>query len=179
MTNRKPMSKTRRFEIFKRDHFTCLYCGAHPPKVVLEVDHIEPVSRGGTDEDHNLVTACFDCNRGKAARDLNVVPESLADKAVRIAEAEEQLAGYREIMRQVEARKEADAWEVIEELFSTQETTKARFDSVLTFLKRLDLFEVKEAARIARAAKPYSELQRFKYFCGVCWNKIREASDGF
>jgi len=171
---RKPISKKLRFEVFKRDRFTCQYCGSHPPKVILEVDHIEPVALGGTNDDGNLITACFDCNRGKAARDLQVAPESLAERGARIAEVEEQLAGYREIVRQAEARKEADAWEVIEALFGERKTTRDRFASVQSFLKKLDLFEVKEAAQIARAAKPYSEPTRFKYFCGVCWNKIRE-----
>jgi DNA-directed RNA polymerase subunit RPC12/RpoP len=174
----RSLSKTVRFEVFKRDHFACQYCGATPPAVVLEVDHIEPVALGGGDDEGNLVTACFDCNRGKAARDLGVTPESLNTRAARVAEAEEQLAGYREIMRAVEARKEADAWEVVEALFGVTETTSARFNSIQSFLKRLDLFEAKDAAQIARAAKPYSELQRFKYFCGVCWRKIERAQDG-
>lgn len=174
----RSLSKTVRFEVFKRDLFTCQYCGATPPAVVLEVDHIEPVALGGGDDEGNLITACFDCNRGKAARDLGVTPESLNTRAARVAEAEEQLAGYREIMRAVEARKEADAWEVVEALFGVTETTNARFNSIQSFLKRLDLFEAKDAAQIARAAKPYSELQRFKYFCGVCWRKIERAQDG-
>jgi hypothetical protein len=133
------------------------------------------VALGGGNDEGNLITACFDCNRGKAARDLRVAPEPLAERGARVAEAEEQLAGYRQIMREVEARKEADAWEVIEALFGETKTTRDRFSSVQQFLKRLDLFEVKEAARIAHAAKPWSEPQRFKYFCGVCWNKIRDA----
>lgn len=173
MSKRKPLSKKVRFEVFKRDGFTCQYCGAHPPNVVLEVDHIEAVARGGTDDEGNLITACFDCNRGKAARDIEVAPESLVERGARVAEAEEQLAGYREIIRAAEARKEADAWEVIEALFGAQKTTHDRFASVTLFLKRLDLFEVLDAAQIARAAKPYSEPVRFKYFCGVCWSKIR------
>jgi hypothetical protein len=176
--SRTPIGKTVRFEVFKRDLFTCQYCGATPPAVVLEVDHIEPVALGGGNDEGNLITACFDCNRGKAARDLGVIPESLNSRAARVAEAEEQLAGYREIMRAVEDRKEADAWEVVEELFGVTETTNARFNSVQSFLRRLDLFEVKDAARIARSAKPYSELQRFKYFCGVCWRKIERAENG-
>lgn len=176
---RKPLSKTTRFEVFKRDRFTCQYCGAVPPSVVLEVDHIDPVSGGGGDEEGNLITACFDCNRGKAARSLTVAPESLSDRAARVAEAEEQLAGYREIMRQVEARKEADVWEVVAALFGTTETTHARFESIKRFLERLPLHEVVEAGGIARGAKPYSDPQRFKYFCGVCWRKIERAeSDG-
>ena len=47
MGKRKPISKKLRFEIFKRDKFTCQYCGKMAPDVVLEVDHIKPVCKGG------------------------------------------------------------------------------------------------------------------------------------
>lgn len=68
---RKSLSKKVRFEVFKRDNFTCQYCGGKAPQVVLEVDHIEPVSKGGTNDILNLVTSCFDCNRGKSDRRLS------------------------------------------------------------------------------------------------------------
>jgi hypothetical protein len=176
--SRRSLSKTLRFEVFKRDGFTCQYCGATPPAVVLEVDHIEAVAAGGSDDQDNLITACFDCNRGKGARDLRVAPETLAEKAERIAEAEAQLAAFREVMEALEARKEADVWIVVDALFGETETTHARFNSIKMFLDRLPVWEVKEAAQIARGAKPWSEAQRFKYFCGVCWNKIKGANDG-
>jgi 5-methylcytosine-specific restriction endonuclease McrA len=67
---RKAISKTLRFEIFKRDSFTCQYCGERPPNVALEVDHIVAVAMGGKTEAGNLVTACKDCNRGKGKRTL-------------------------------------------------------------------------------------------------------------
>lgn len=56
-----------RFEVLKRDNLTCQYCGAHGEGVVLEVDHIIPISKGGTSDMGNLITACFDCNRGKGS----------------------------------------------------------------------------------------------------------------
>lgn len=59
------LSLADRFYVMKRDRFTCIYCGAHPPNVELEVDHFFPASRGGSDHTDNLVTACRDCNRGK------------------------------------------------------------------------------------------------------------------
>lgn len=62
---RKPLSKKTRFEVFKRDKFTCQYCGMMAPDVILEVDHIVPVSEGGGDNLLNLITSCRDCNRGK------------------------------------------------------------------------------------------------------------------
>ncbi len=74
------IGKSKRFEIFKRDEFTCQYCGNRPPDVVLEVDHIHPVSKGGTSEAPNLTTSCFDCNRGKRDKVLSeVVPHPDAD----------------------------------------------------------------------------------------------------
>lgn len=47
MANRIPISKKLRFEVFKRDCFTCQYCGEKAPNVKLEVDHIKPVSNYG------------------------------------------------------------------------------------------------------------------------------------
>jgi len=59
------ITKKIRFEVFKRDGFKCAYCGKSPPQITLEVDHIDPRSKGGKDDINNLLTACFDCNRGK------------------------------------------------------------------------------------------------------------------
>jgi hypothetical protein len=69
--SRKPLSKSVRFEVFKRDSFTCQYCGAKAPDVVLHVDHIHPVAEGGTNEIMNLVAACASCNGGKGAKLLD------------------------------------------------------------------------------------------------------------
>ena len=44
---RKALSQKIRFEVFKRDSFTCQYCGRKAPDVVLQVDHIVPVAKGG------------------------------------------------------------------------------------------------------------------------------------
>ena len=60
------ISKRIRFEVFKRDYFTCQYCGAQAPAVLLHADHIHPRSKGGDDELMNLVTACESCNLGKS-----------------------------------------------------------------------------------------------------------------
>lgn len=68
---RKPIPKSIRFEVFKRDKFTCQYCGSSAPDVILEVDHIKPVAKGGTNDLMNLVTSCRDCNRGKQDKVLS------------------------------------------------------------------------------------------------------------
>ena len=59
------MTPSLRFDILRRDGFTCRYCGRKPPAVILEVDHIVPKSVGGPDNEGNLVSACWQCNRGK------------------------------------------------------------------------------------------------------------------
>lgn len=71
MSKRKALTKKTRFEVFKRDKFTCQYCGFKAPDVVLNVDHIDPVASGGTNELTNLITSCFDCNSGKKDRRLD------------------------------------------------------------------------------------------------------------
>jgi len=68
---RETISRKLRFEIFKRDSFTCQYCGRKAPDVVLQCDHINPVAAGGGNDILNLVTSCFDCNNGKGARALS------------------------------------------------------------------------------------------------------------
>lgn len=68
---RKALSQKIRFEVFKRDSFTCVYCGRKAPDVVLQVDHIVPVAQGGTNDILNLVTSCVDCNQGKSDRKLS------------------------------------------------------------------------------------------------------------
>ncbi len=54
-----------RWKILNRDNYTCQYCGQSAPNVLLEVDHKVPLVDGGTDDESNLVTSCWACNRGK------------------------------------------------------------------------------------------------------------------
>lgn len=83
---REPISKSLRFEVFKRDGFACQYCGAKAPKAVLHADHIQPVAAGGRSRISNLVTACEACNLGKGDRegasphvDLVAMAQSVCD----------------------------------------------------------------------------------------------------
>ncbi len=62
------VSTRLRFKVFIRDKFTCQYCKRQREEdgVKLEVDHIIAYSKGGQTIIDNLITACFDCNRGKS-----------------------------------------------------------------------------------------------------------------
>jgi hypothetical protein len=70
--SRRTVPLNIRYSILKRDGEKCVLCGASPKNnssVVLEVDHIIPVSKGGDDSLSNLRTLCKDCNQGKKDKD--------------------------------------------------------------------------------------------------------------
>lgn len=92
--NTKPLSKATRFEVFKRDKFTCQYCGAKAPDVMLECDHIHPRAQDGGNDVINLLTACHACNNGK--RD-----KTLSDDSV-VAKQHAQLAQLQDRREQLE-----------------------------------------------------------------------------
>ena len=63
------MTKKLREHILKRDNYTCCNCGnsiSKEPNLLLEIDHIIPVSKGGRTEEENLQTLCWRCNRSKS-----------------------------------------------------------------------------------------------------------------
>ena len=65
------MTTNLRGRIKERDDYTCLSCGvslADEPHLLLEVDHIMPVSKGGLSVPENLQTLCWKCNRAKGAK---------------------------------------------------------------------------------------------------------------
>ena len=57
-----------RRNLFKRDHWTCQYCGLQPGADELTIDHVVPRSQGGTSTWENCVLACMTCNKRKADR---------------------------------------------------------------------------------------------------------------
>lgn len=57
-----------RKNLFKRDKYTCMYCGVQPGPEELTIDHVMPKSRGGTSTWENCVLACVECNKTKANR---------------------------------------------------------------------------------------------------------------
>lgn len=65
---RQLMTKKLREYIINRDNFTCCNCGnsTHSePNLLLEVDHIIPIAKGGYTVENNLQTLCWKCNRSK------------------------------------------------------------------------------------------------------------------
>lgn len=67
------MTKKLRTFIKTRDNYTCCTCGnsVHvEPNLLLEIDHIIPVSKGGQTAEENLQTLCWKCNRAKSNKIL-------------------------------------------------------------------------------------------------------------
>jgi 5-methylcytosine-specific restriction endonuclease McrA len=57
-----------RKNLYKRDRYTCQYCGGQPGPEELTIDHVKPRSKGGASSWENCVLACVPCNRRKADR---------------------------------------------------------------------------------------------------------------
>jgi hypothetical protein len=55
-----------KIRVVRRDNYTCQHCGTHLRDDAVEFDHIIPVSRGGSSEEHNIRLTCFECNRDKS-----------------------------------------------------------------------------------------------------------------
>jgi 5-methylcytosine-specific restriction endonuclease McrA len=55
-----------RKNLYRRDAYTCQYCGTRPGSGELSIDHILPTSRGGRSDWTNCVLACLRCNKRKA-----------------------------------------------------------------------------------------------------------------
>jgi hypothetical protein len=176
---RTQLVKKLRFEVFKRDGFRCMYCGATPDKALLQCDHIHPVALGGRNEIDNLVTSCQPCNAGKSATPLTVVPASLEDRALETMEREEQIAMYQAIMRSKRSRIEDEACEVADvfcQIYGTEGIPMKDFYSIKMFIEKIGWLETMDAAERAVTKRPnrYEYKAGFTYFCGVCWGKHRD-----
>jgi len=173
---RKSISKRLRFEIFKRDSFTCQYCSAKPPKIPLEIDHIMPVSKGGTNSIDNLITACFDCNRGKSNIELDNVPKSLSDKIERVKLAQTQYKQYLRVLKKQDKiiNDDIDKIDLIYQTYHSGWCFNDKFRiSVNKFIESIGIHEVSDSMEKACCKINLDSEGVLKYFCGICWNKIK------
>jgi len=68
---RESITPRLRYLVFKRDNYRCKICGrSQEDGVILEVDHLDPNSKGGPYTLENLKTLCRDCNRGRSNLDI-------------------------------------------------------------------------------------------------------------
>jgi len=171
------VSRRQRFEILRRDNYTCRYCGARAPDVTLTVDHVIPTALGGSDDSTNLVTACRDCNAGKSsiAPDQPIVADVDA-AALLFAKAIEKAAAIR--------RLELQALDALIDQFDAAWTTWHDSDNEPLHRQRdwrwtierflslgLDVDDLTRYVTVAMNAGTYND-RTWRYFCGCCWNEI-------
>jgi len=176
---RKPLSKRIRFEIFKRDGFTCIYCGSKPPSVILEVDHILAYSKGGKDSMDNLATSCFECNRGKSNKDLTSIPSPLIDNSEQTKLKVAQFKEYRKYLNQLSdiENQLVSEVEATFNLYFPNYSFNPKFrESIKLFLKKIDVNEMKKAMVVSCGKFSGDVNVATKYFCGICWSKIKEGN---
>jgi len=183
------ITKKLRFEVFKRDNFTCRYCGRKTPEVILEVDHVIPVSKGGTDDFENLVTSCFECNRGKGGSLLNniLLEKDIHDETVMLAEREMQLAEYNYIRKKIKEREDREIKELntyFSDNFSYPGYAERSFQKIiptirecLKFISYVDIMDFIDLA-IERTSDNtmgmYHHEAAAKYLVGILRNKLRD-----
>src|ERR1017187_4940377 len=167
--SREPISKKLRFEVFKRDSFTCQYCGRKAPEIILEADHVHPAVEGGKTTLLNLITSCFDCNRGKGKR-------KLTDKTVlskQMAQLEELQVRKEQIEMMFNWQKSllnlktdtvkhlVDFWQTLTDV----ELLEPGIAEVKKWAKKYTLEEIISAMKIA--ADKYTEQESFAKVGGV------------
>lgn len=173
---RKSTGKRLRFSIFERDNFTCQYCGKKPPEVILNADHIVPVSKGGGDEPENLLTSCRDCNFGKSDLKIGNFPVRALKNKDEFQEKYEQLKAFYEYQKKFSNLQESvlndikDYWEIV---WDGDTLTQKGLASLRYFIKTFSPSEIKEAIDISRKQMKDGYVG-FSYMCGVLMNWKRD-----
>jgi len=177
-----PISKRLRFEILRRDNYTCRYCGASAPEAKLTIDHVTPTALGGRDEPTNLVTACQDCNTGKTSipPDAPTVND-VAEHAIRWAHTMK-IAGD-QMVADLNTRKQARAafdekwreWTIDGKTpLPRPDTWEQSIDNFLAAGLPLPiLLECVDMAMAVTGTKVKPK-DTFRYMCGIAWNKVAD-----
>lgn len=198
MAKRKPISKALRFEVFKRDSFTCQYCGRSAPDVVLQVDHIQPVSKGGQNDILNLITSCRDCNLGKGAKKLddNTAIVKIKKQLDEVNERREQLEMLMQWknellkIREQELDDVCDYWAELVDPYSLNEngrigmkkllyqfTTKEVLDAIdiacNSYLKYVRDSKNKDSFELEQESVEYA----FSKIGGICYNRRKNNAE--
>ncbi len=170
--NDSSLSPRTRFEVFKRDEFTCKYCGRTSPEVVLEVDHIVPRCEGGSNDPINLTTACWDCNRGKGGVPLDQVMtgEDPHDRAVMLLERERQLREYNQVLAESRARREAQAGELCSYWANESRYSRLSQQDESWLIYQLDLTPAETIRKAMSVAIARSKVRDLRYVSAILNN---------
>ena len=185
------ISKRLRYEVLRRDNNTCRYCGASAPEVKIAIDHVVPKSLGGLDVAENLVAACVDCNTGKSS--------SQPDAAF-VKQVEEDAFQWKAAVKDSLRREVKDYPAVLAALAQFEEVwdgytygeggpsvprDSAWRKTVKTWLSMLTQGDLEDPEFVDLASQVLLDLipsimsrkgidDRWRYYCGAAWNKVRE-----
>jgi hypothetical protein len=181
MAQRKAISKKLRFEVFKRDAFTCQYCGKSAPSVVLEIDHINPVKSSGDNDIMNLITSCFDCNRGKGARKLSdkEVLNKQMEELKRLNETREQM---KEMLRWKQelvnlADEQINVIEGVLEDYETELTDLGK-SNFKKWIEKYGFSEVYESLLLSISQYQSESISKaVSYTPRICANRVKQKND--
>lgn len=177
------ISRRLRYEVLRRDSYTCRYCGAKAPEVKITADHVVPVALGGTDEPSNLVAACDDCNGGKTSTtpDAPVVAD-VSEDALRwaraMAEAANQMraefAERQDVYSQFEEWWGGWTYGFKKEPIPKPDDWRNSVDGFLAAGLPLDVLQWCVNKAMTSKATPEST---WRYMCGIAWRKVNELQE--
>ena len=172
------VSKRTRYEVLRRDDFTCRYCRSKGNE--LHVDHVTPVALGGTDKPANLVAACKDCNLGKASASPDSATLEHLDeqtiayeraRAVVVARETKRAKAKRKVYKQV-----TDAWEASAPRYA--EMAPDWRATVSTWIGRgLSIERIVDAIEIASSKGHLPSSAVYPYACKIAWNWLTDLED--
>lgn len=180
MTERKPMSKKLRFEVFKRDNFTCQYCGQMAPNVLLDVNHINPVKERGINNIINLITSCRECNIVNGANTFtdNQVITQQQQQLKLISEKRKQLKMMLDWRLELE-KFHSDQIDIIENIIfkdTGNEATEYGRSLILKVIKKFGIDETIESSEIAKVQ--YASTSKiFEYIPRICGTRVKQKND--
>lgn len=175
------VSKRTRYEVLRRDNHTCRYCGATAPEATLTIDHVTPVSLGGSDDPSNLVAACKDCNAGKASSSPDATLIADVEQRALQWSAAVKLAAEKLAARDEPRRKYVEYLEdVVTQYFGRDEMGlpydwRETFDQF--YRAGLPKRQVEKAIDISMSKHNVPWSSKWRYACGIAWTMIRELHD--
>lgn len=143
----------------------------------MTVDHVTPVTLGGSDEPSNLVAACKPCNAGKSSSSTDAaLVADVDERAVRWAQAMQQAVEQR-AAELAKDRTKADAFDVewmSWEVGGGPAPRDANWrNSILRFFAGgLDGSFMADAIATAMGLTKVPASEKWRYFCGICWREM-------
>ena len=154
-----------RHAVLKRDDYRCVECGATNKETTLEIDHILPVAKGGTNDINNLQTLCKHCNRAKSA----TVWDSKTDLSIKkeqLKHLENRLSDYKYKLNHAKTEDEN-----IEYKFEIQRLN----EKILSITKIIEDLAIKEKQR----EEDFNRKQEMKHRKNILFKKLYLELDDF